>query len=224
MTVALSSRPYDKKKIAVLVVDDHSVLREGLVRIISELDEFEVVATAGNANEALSLAVAHQPDIILADIVLPGSTIFSVIDRCNDLVPRLKWVLFTAYGNRRNLELAMEWRVSSVVSKNDEPASVIEALRQTYLGRQFFSPQYRDTIEAITQKNAEKKVRLSPREREILAFIGQGQCRENIAKQLYISVRTVDRHRQNIMDKLNIHREIELACYAIREGYAHIPN
>jgi two-component system nitrate/nitrite response regulator NarL len=210
--------PSAPKRITVAIVDDHPFVREGLARVVGEQDDFELIGVAATAEDCRTLIEAAAPRVLIADINLGEESIFATLEMfCKVGRSRhreMEVVLLTAFPTRANLVRARHTGVKGVVSKTEDVQRVLDAVRVVAHGELFFP----DIPDIGATKDA--GLLLSRREREILTYIGLGESRLTTAHRLHISVRTVDRHRQSIMDKLGIHREAELVRFAMTEGYS----
>lgn len=207
----------------IVVVDDHSMVRDGLVALLGSEEDFEVVGEADNALTAQAIIGEHAPDIVLTDIGMPESP-FEVLRSCIKKDPNLKVIFITAYDTEMNLEQALDLGAKGIISKVTQGSELCHAIREVAAGREYFSEDISERISMLRQlSNQRDKVSarhrlLSPREFEVLRCVANGMPAKAIAKELHISVKTVDRHKSNIMTKLDIHSQVELARYAIREG------
>ncbi len=214
--------------IRLVVVDDHGIVREGLVSLLNAQDGIEVVGDCGDANSALDLVRANKPDVLLTDINMPGSCPFEMAKQCLEFESDLKVIFLTAYGTDGNLDRAIKVGGSGFIAKEEPITSIIEAVRAVHEGNEYISEELRNRL--VSNQNGEeidddKLVRsnlLSTRELEVLRCVARGMTAKIIAKELSISAKTVERHKSNIMSKLGIHSQVELTRYAIREGLINI--
>jgi DNA-binding NarL/FixJ family response regulator len=206
----------------IVVVDDHTMVREGLVALLGCESDFEVVGEAESPLTAQSLISEHSPDIVLTDIGMPESP-FEMLRECLKKNPNLKVIFITAYDTEMNLERALGVGAKGIISKVTQGSELCYAIREVAAGREYFSEDISGRISMLRQIGNSREVAarhrlLSPREFEVLRCVAKGMPAKAIAKELHISVKTVDRHKSNIMTKLDIHSQVELARYAIREG------
>lgn len=206
----------------IVVVDDHTMVREGLVALLGCEDDFEVVGEAESPLTAHALIAERSPDIVLTDIGMPESP-FEMLRECLKKNPNLKVIFITAYDTEMNLERALGVGAKGIISKVTQGSELCHAIREVAAGREYFSEDISDRIAMLRQAGNSRDVSarhrlLSPREFEVLRCVAKGMPAKAIAKELHISVKTVDRHKSNIMTKLDIHSQVELARYAIREG------
>lgn len=207
----------------VLLVDDHKLLRESLRYLLNLEGDIEVVGEAGNAKEALDLAAHMHPDIVIMDIGMPGINGIEATRQLIDLVPDVKVIALSGYTDRHFVDEMLNAGASGYISKAAAGDELLKAIRAVERNEPYFCP---DVLMALMtsmrkiQSNEELRVPsiLTPREREVLCLLAQGKRSSEIAWELFIAVSTVDVHRRNIMNKLDLHNVAELTQYAIREG------
>jgi DNA-binding NarL/FixJ family response regulator len=216
-------------KIKILLVEDHKVVRKGL-KVLLELEgDIEVVEEAENGIEAIKLARVCNADIIVMDIALPrmnGLEATRVILREN---PKMKILVLSAHSEDGYIDKFMQLGVAGYLVKHCSPGFFIEAIREISQGRRFFSPIVASRLvspedKKPTGKRLDRKPRhsvtpeLSDRENQVLQLIAEGRANKQIANDLEISIKTVEKHRQNVMKKLHIHDVAGLVRYAFSEG------
>jgi two-component system response regulator NreC len=203
-----------------VIVDDHAVVRSGLRLVLEAEDDIEVVAEAPDARNAIFEARAQQPDVILLDVVMPGR---SGIDAIPDLLkeaPDTKVLVLSMQDDPAYVREAFASGASGYVLKEAADAEVVAAVREVANGQRYVHP----TLGArLIAAEAEERSRadedpLSEREHEILRLLALGHTNQDIASQLYLSVRTVETHRAHIMQKLRISTRAELVRYALDQG------
>lgn len=213
-------------KIAVLLVDDHALVRQSLSGSLKHEKDIDVLADVGSAHEALTEATRRMPDVIVMDIDMPGQSCFEVARQLQKKCPQTQVVFLSAFTNDHYIEQALSVQALGYVTKNEPTENVIEAIRKVSRGEAYFSPEVMSRI-VVDESGAhlleEKQSRIStltPREMEILRQIARGLAKKEIADILHISVKTVENHTQSLMNKLRIHDRVQLARFAIREGLA----
>jgi two-component system, NarL family, response regulator NreC len=226
----------DKKKIRIIVADDHVIVRKGIVSLISLNPDFEVVGEALNGKIAVELALLKEPDIVLMDISMPELSGLDATRIIKKKLPDVKVLVLSAYDNEEYVVQVLQSGANGYLLKNILPDDLYSAIKAVNDGLAFFSP----TISKIMLESYLKKIMpgasiagdndlssyvgpLTAREREILQLIAEGKSHQQIAELLYISVRTVDTHRNNIIKKLNLHDTASLVTYAIKHGITVIP-
>lgn len=210
----------------VMLVDDHAILRELLGERLAAKASFTVVGTAGTPDEAIDLAIAKQPNVIVMDIDMPGRNVFDAARVITARCPRSKILFLTAFLSDRYIEQAIAVGARGFLTKRGKPDELIEAVREVAAGRTFYSPDVMDRIVVsegsvkLAPERMTKASTLSAREMEVLRYLARGQSKREIAVAMHLSVKTVQRHTERIMAKLDIHDRVELARFAIREGLA----
>ncbi len=210
------------KKTKILLVDDHLIVRDSLARRLEDEPDLEVPHTAGDADQGLALAEANDFDVIVMDINMPGMSCFEAAKRLQTSHPDLPLVFLSAYWNDAFIEQAQGVGAVGLLSKSDEPDLLINAIRTVVDGGVFLSDEVRGRFESENGENPdESKTKLStltPREIDVLRWVGMGQSRKQMAKQLGISENTVAVHTNRIMRKLDIHDRVGLARFSIKIG------
>lgn len=211
--------------IRVLVVDDHALVRGALAEHLKREAGLEVVGTASTADEAITQTTQHNPDIVLMDIDMPGMNCFHAAKTILSIRPAARIIFLSAFTHDRYIDQALEAKAHGYLTKREPPQAVVAAIREVASGGSFFSDDVQERIVVDTKgaklASAATKSRaalLTPRETEILQYVARGLSKKEIAQTAHLSVKTVDRHCANLMQKLDIHDRVELARYAIREG------
>ncbi len=212
------------RQISLLVVDDHTLVRDMLADRLSREVGISVVGTAPNAGVAVRKALELQPTIVLMDIDMPGMLCFEAAGQIRKANPETAIVFLSAYVHDRYVEQALEVGAAGYITK-DEPVEVItSAVRAVASGGSYFSAEVRARLvvrsagAGLGQKNCSRTSTLTQRELEILCYVSRGLSRKEIAGYLFIAPKTVAHHIDAIMIKLDIHDRVELARLAIREG------
>lgn len=203
-----------------MLVDEHQVVREALVQLLARAPDIEIVGEAGSAREALELASATQPDLVLLDIGLPDMSGIEVARSLRG--SRSKVVMLSAYEERRFVQDALKAGAAGYVSKRAAGSELERAVRTVAAGGTYFSPEVaallaRELREPTPGAPPPSTV-LGPREREVLTLVADGMRSAQIAHELGIAVGTVEVHRRNISRKLGLRSVAELTRYALREG------
>jgi DNA-binding NarL/FixJ family response regulator len=223
--VGVLDYPIRMKKIAVLLVDDHAVVRQGLRVLLEAEGDIAVVGEAENGREAVVLAKKTLPDIVLMDLAMPG---LNGLEATRQIVRNLHFarvLVLTSYGDDDYVAQLLEAGASGYLVKQTAAADLLKAIREVHEGNTFFSPgiakrlrqQDRETFTA-GQPSA-KTCKLTSREAEVLQLVAEGFANKQIAAELTISIKTVEKHRQQAMNKLNIHDIAGLTRYAISKGW-----
>jgi DNA-binding NarL/FixJ family response regulator len=206
--------------IRVLLVDDHRMVREALREVLDRVDDIEIVGEAGDARDALAQADALAPDVVVLDISLPDLNGVEVAARLKDAGNLAKIVALSAFSDKRFVTAMLRAGASAYVTKSAAGTELVRAIRAVAANQGYFSPEIAGTLlsEVRDRPLAGEPTPLARREREVLRLIAEGGRSPSIAKQLHISVATVEVHRRNIMRKLGLRTVAELTKHAIREG------
>jgi two-component system response regulator NreC len=208
------------KKIRALIVDDHAVVRSGLRKVLEAEEDIEVVGEAGDARHAVFEARANKPDVILMDVVMPGKSGVEAIPEVLKDVPEAKVLVLSMQDDPRYVREAFEVGAAGYVLKEAADTDVVAAVRDVAAGGRYVHPTLGARLvaaEAAERKRAAEDP-LSDRERDVLRLLALGHTNQEIAKMLYISVRTAETHRAHIMQKLRLQTRAELVRYALAQG------
>ena len=211
--------------IRVLVVDDHAVVRSGLRLLIDAEIDMETVGEAGTVRDAIFEARSRNPDLILMDVVMPGESGLEGLPKLLHEHPDVKVLVLSMQDDPRYLREAFSAGASGYVLKEAADTEVVTAIREVAAGGRYVHPELGArliTAEAEAVRQAEEDP-LSDREREVLRLLALGFTNQEIAKQLFISVRTAETHRAHVMQKLRLQSRAELVRYAIAHGLLEQP-
>jgi two-component system response regulator NreC len=206
--------------ITVLIVDDHAVVRSGLRLLLEAESDIDVVGEAGTAREAVFEARSSKPDVVLMDVAMPGGSGIDVIPQLLHEARETKILMLSMQDDPNYVRQAFEAGASGYVLKEAADAEVVAAVRDVAEGRSYVNPALGARLvaaESEARKRAEADP-LSDREREVLRLLALGHTNQEIAKMLYISVRTAETHRSHIMQKLNLRSRADLVRYALANG------
>ncbi|MFH1939220.1 MAG: response regulator transcription factor [bacterium] len=213
-----------------MIVDDHTIVRKGIRSLLENNEKIEIVGEAKNGNEAIDKFRQVIPDIVLMDIAMPILNGMEATRQIKKQFPEVKVLILSMYNNEEYIMNCLEFGASGYMNKQTSPEDLILAINTVYKGEYFVSPSFsKEVIKKYIEiiKDIDKKANykeLTNREREILQLIAESYSNKEIAKLLYISVKTVETHRTHLMDKLDIHNSVELTKYAIRKGIISIDN
>ncbi len=209
-----------KKKIKLLVVDDHPVVRGGLRSCLSKVSHMECVGEAADGEEALRKAHELTPDIILMDINMPHMDGLAVTELLRKEVPTTKVIILSMHSNREYVLRIIQAGARGYVLKEAPPEELVRAIEVVSAGEAFFSPDIaRIALNQYVNNEGQPPIgKLTEREREVLVLIAGGKSNKEIANHLDLGVRTVETHRERIMRKLNIHSVAGLTKFAIAHG------
>jgi len=206
--------------IRVLIADDHAVVRAGLKLLLDAADEIEVVGEAASGEEAVRLARSLSPDVVLMDVVMPGMNGIEATRPALEAAPGAKVLVLSMQDDPHYVREAFEAGASGYVLKEAADSEVVQAVREVASGNRYVHPTLGARMiaaEAEARRKADSDP-LSDREREVLRLLALGHTNQEIAKMLYISVRTAETHRSHIMTKLRLTTRAELVRHAIAEG------
>ena len=202
----------------VLIVDDHTLVRAGLSRLLQTFAGVDVVAEASNADQAIDLATIHRPDLVLLDLSLPGRTGLEALSVILERAPGTRVVMMSMHDDPLHVRDALDRGAAGFVVKDAAPMELELALRSALGGDVFLSPRISSRMIAPLLGKAKPAgvAALPPRQREILAQIGRGLSSKEIAADLGISVKTVETHRARMMEALGCRRANELVLLAVK--------
>jgi DNA-binding NarL/FixJ family response regulator len=206
----------------VLLVEDHTLMRAGLVALLRNLPEVEVIAETGDGRDALQLIETHQPDIVLMDIAVPRLNGLEVMARTTKEFPRVRVIILSMYGNEEYVLHALRAGASGYLLKTSSAVELEVAIKAVAQGEIYLSPPVSKHLVTnyVQRVGAEPYLldRLTPRQREVLQLIAEGYSTPQIARTLTISVKTAETHRMQLMERLNIHDAAGLTRFAIQMG------
>ena len=215
--------------IRILLVDDHAVVRAGLHMLLGADPELQIVGEAENGAQALRLTDELAPDVVLMDISMPDMNGIEATRKIKEQAPNVAVLALTMHEDDQYFFEMLAAGASGYVPKRAAPNDLISAIHAVYKGGVFLFPSVaRVLVQDYIQRAARAGTAghgfdvLTEREREVLTLIAQGLSNQDIADQLVISAKTVNRHRENIMAKLNLHSRVELVRYAIEKGLIEI--
>ena len=212
-------------KIKLLLADDHAVVRSGLRMLLEAQPDMEIIGEAENGRETIDKVLAFQPDIVLMDIEMPGMNGIEATRKIKEESPETAVLALTMYEDDQYFFEMLKAGAAGYIPKRAAPDALVNAIRTVKKGEVFLYPSmaaylvedYLQRDEAPEEDEADV-VDLTTREREVLVLIAEGLSNGEISEKLVISIKTVDRHRENIMRKLNIHNRIDLVKFALKKG------
>lgn len=212
------------KPITVLLAEDHMIVREGLRFLLQSERDIEVVGEAANGRLAVALALKLRPAVVIMDIAMPLLNGLEATRQIRHAIPDAKILILSAHSDDAYVEKVTELGASGYLIKQTSAHFLAEAIREVNKGNAFFSPSIekrtkKRQLDSLDRKGLPKtKIRLSSREVEVLQLIAEGEANKQIAAELGISIKTVEKHRDHLMQKLDIHDTASLTRYAISEG------
>jgi len=209
--------------VRILLVDDHPIVRQGLRTLLQAEAEFAVVGEASSGIEALGLIEHLKPDVLVVDLMMPGVTGLEVVQQTRKSSPLTRVIVLSMHSDEGYVLQALKCGAMGYVLKEANPCDLILAVREVVAGRRFLSaPLSERAIEVYIRRGQEAGEDpyelLTKREREVLQLAAQGLTNNGIAAALFISPRTVEIHRANMMHKLGLHHQADLVRYAMRRG------
>ncbi len=206
--------------VRILIVDDHAVVRSGLRLLLDANDDLEPVGEAGSAREAVFEARTLEPDVILLDVVMPDQSGLDIIPTLLHERPETKILVLSMQDDPQYVRQAFAAGASGYVLKEAADTEVVAAVREVARGGRYVHPELGARLVAADtdERRRAEEDPLSEREREVLRLLALGHTNQEIAKQLYISVRTAETHRAHIMQKLRLSNRAELVRYALAQG------
>jgi len=213
------------EKIRVLLVDDHTLFRSGIKSLLQRNDDFEVVGEAGDGLEGIKRVRSLKPDVALLDLHMPGVSGLEAVKVISEEMPEVNVLMLTVSEDAQDLMDALRAGASGYLLKNIETDTLIEAIRKAAQGESVVSQQMTaKLIQGVRnppkqEAAAVERDRFSPRERDILASLAQGESNKEIARKLNLAESTVKIHVQNIFKKPNMSSRVQVALYAVENGY-----
>ena len=209
--------------IRVLLADDHKIVRDGLRNLIEKEKDMEVVGEAENGRSAIKTAQKVHPNVVVMDVTMPDMNGIDATKRILEDVPGLRVVALSMHSDRRFVLGMLEAGASGYLLKDCAFDELAKAIRSVAQGNKYLSPGIADIVvkgylEKVAEPRSAPGSPLTQREREILQLLAEGMSSKEIAAHLHVSVKTVETHRRNMMQKINMHSVAELTKYAIREG------
>ncbi len=220
-TPTISARHNERVSVRILLVDDHAVVRAGLRRLIDDEDDLDVVGEAGNVRDAIFEARSSSPELVLMDMAMPGENGLDGIPKLLHEQPELKIVILSMEDDPRYVRESFAAGALGYVLKEAADAEVVKAIREVAAGGRYVHPELGArlvTADTEERRRAEADP-LSEREREVLRLLAHGHTNQEIADQLFISVRTAETHRAHVMQKLRLTTRAELVSYALANGF-----
>ena len=210
-------------KIQLLLVDDHQIVRAGLRMLFLAESDMEIVGEVDNGEAALKAVGELKPDVVLMDVAMPGMSGIEATRRIKEISPNTAVLALTMHEDEQYFFEMLNAGASGYIPKRAAPDDLVSAIRVVNQGEVFLYPTQakllvKDFLHRVETGGAPAGEELTAREREVLTYIADGLTNREIADTLVISVKTVDRHRENIMRKLNLHSRVELVKYAIEKG------
>ncbi len=212
--------------INILLVDDHNIVRQGLKALLATESDINIVGEAQSGREAVQMALQLRPDVLVMDLAMPLLNGWEATRQILKAVPNLKVVVLSTYGDDEHIQQAIASGAAAYLLKQTAAADLVKAIREVASGNAFFSPAIAKRLREQTCRNDQaeeteprpNEAELTHREAEVLQLIAEGFANKQIAAELGLSVKTVEKHRQQVMQKLNIHDIAGLVRHAASKG------
>lgn len=213
----------DSQTITVLLVDDHTVVRRGIRRLLEDDPRIRVVAEASDGRQALKLAQKYRPDVAIVDVGLPMLNGIELTRQLRATSQRTKVLILSMHADPAYVRRALQAGAKGYLLKDAEDQDLIKGVFALHSGESFFSPAVSRVVlegylDSVAAQGDEELARLSDREREVLQLVAEGKSSKEVAQLLGVSVSTVESHRKHIMEKLDLHNTAAIVRFAIRKG------
>jgi len=207
----------------ILIADDHTIMRQGLRSLVEEADDMEVVDEASNGRDAVDLCCELKPDMVIMDVGMEDLNGIEATRKIMEECPSTKVVGLSVHSDRQYVGGMLEAGATGYLLKDCAFEELEDAIRTVLAGRTYLSPSIADIVvrnyvRQVPTKEPTAQAKLTPREREVLQLLTEGKATKEVARELNVSVKTIETHRRNVMHKLDLHSVAELTKYAIREG------
>ncbi len=209
----------ENNKIRVLLVDDHPLVLDGIRSRLEDDPEIMIVGEAGNGEEALQIATERKPDIVLMDINMPVLNGIEAAEKFAELLPDIRLLMLTMHDSREYITKVLKAGAKGYILKDVSSSEMLIAIKAVYQGKTYYSSGVTDIL---VNESSKKEVPLTDREKTILQLLAEGNSNKHVARELDISVRTVETHRRNIKRKLEVKTSAGLVKYAIENGIVEL--
>ena len=215
-----------KSPVRILIADDHTILRAGIRSLLDMVPDFQVVGEADNGKDAIYLAGQLKPDLLLSDLSMPKTNGTEAIQRIKSRYPDIKVLVLTVHKTEEYVHAALKAGANGYVLKDDTSDELINAIKNIAMGKTYLSPSICSEVvmgylaDPSIERISTSIDQLTSREREVMKLIAEGYRNKDIAEYLSISLKTVEKHRSNMMKKLDLHSASGITSYAIKNGLA----
>jgi DNA-binding NarL/FixJ family response regulator len=213
-----------KSPVRILIADDHTILRAGIRSLLDMVPDFEVVGEVDNGKDAIFQAGQLQPDLLLSDLSMPSTNGTEAIEHIKSRYPAIKVLVLTVHKTEEYVHAALKAGANGYVLKDDTSDELITAIRNIAAGKTYLSPSIcSEVVMGYLADPGKERIYtsielLTSREREVMKLIAEGNRNKDIAQYLSISLKTVEKHRSNLMKKLDLHSASSVTSYAIKNG------
>jgi len=206
--------------IRILIADDHAIVREGLKQIVTETSDLVVADEASTGHEVLNKALKNDYDVVVLDITMPGINGIDVLKQIKSQRPELSVLVLSIHPEEQYAVRALKAGASGYLTKESAPDELIAAIRKVSVGKKYVSPSLAEKLVFELEIDHEKPLHetLSDREYQVMCMIASGKMLNEVADELYLSVKTISTYRTRILEKMNMKSNIELTRYAIKHG------
>jgi DNA-binding NarL/FixJ family response regulator len=219
-------------KIKIIIVDDHQIIREGLANLLLEAEDVTLCGSAADFTQAMELVKQHSPDIIITDLSMPGKSGIDLIGKLSEMFPSVRVLVLSMYVSEDYIFNALKSGAWGYLPKQDTTKTeLFKAIRTIFNGHQYFSDSIAQIITRLYSQSAKKSPApdllskthtLTAREKEIIRLYAEGHSNQQIAEKLNISIRTVETHKNNIMQKFQFRSTVDMVKFAIRNNLAEL--
>ena len=211
------------KTIQVVLADDHALVRAGIRALLERIDNVEVVGEAGDGQQALELIAELDPDVVLLDLTMPGLSGFEVLKETSEKFPDVNMIVLSVHDSEEYAFHALRSGAVGYLPKSAASTELEAAIQQVLRGEKYLSPSIAAEVSIdFSKETAERPGELTPRQMEVLTLIAHGSSTREVAIALNIAVKTVETHRAQLMERLNIHDVAGLVRYAIKKGLVNL--
>lgn len=214
------------EQIKIILVDDHQMFRDGVKSVLTDEENIEIIGEVGTAKDLYSLLKLNTPDLIITDISMPDISGIEIAKYVSEKYPDVKILILSMHSNEEFITKALSVGANGYLPKDTSMTELLEAIHVIYKGDNYFNKNISDTIlKSIinkSKKDSSEQEALTKREKEVIKLVVEGLTNKEIAEKLFISIRTVDSHKNNIMQKLNLKSSVELVKYAIKNKLAEL--
>jgi DNA-binding NarL/FixJ family response regulator len=210
---------HSTKSIRILLADDHSIVLDGLKRILEDCDDLEVVAEASSGEQALRMAMEKRPDVAVVDISMPGMDGLEVVARLKDQTDEIPVIILTMYEEEQYMFRAMEVGAKGYITKRSAPDQLVHAVHRVVAGKRYIPQEMAEAMAGRLSQGSDSRSlldSLSTRELQVLRGLALGSTNKEIASTYDISVKTVDTYRLRLLRKLNLRNNVDLSRFAMQ--------